>query len=339
MRSRLQISAAVFLIAATTACGSRPAAPAADTPFRILVLSDLNSSYGSTSYGAEVGQVIERAVHGWRPDLVLIAGDMIAGQRTTLSDERVRSMWAAFDSVGGAPLRRAGIPLGFTMGNHDGSGHPGHERDRRLAAAHWRDPAHDPGLRLLDGGNYPFYYAFTAGDIFVLVMDASTGTTFADSAQVAWMRRTLAREEARGARLRLSLGHVPLHAVAHGRDRPGEIQQQPDSLRAVLEAGGVELHVTGHHHAYFPGRRGDLDLLHAGALGGGPRQLIGSEAEPHRTVTLLDFFPARDSLAERTYRVEDGALEQIDPAALPRRIDGPNGYVLRRQATRPRDAP
>jgi hypothetical protein len=297
-------------------------------PVRVVVLSDLNSSYGSTTYDPEVAHAVRRTVDEWRPDLVLIAGDMIAGQRPALEDANVRAMWAAFDSVVAAPLRRAGIPLAVTMGNHDGSAHPGHERDRRLAAEYWG--TRQVGMGILDGGRYPFYYAFIRGDVFFLVLDASTGAVVADTTQMAWLASTLASPEARSAELRVSMGHVPLYAVAEGRNRPGEVQANPDSLRSILEGAGVRLHISGHHHAYYPGRVGALDLLHAGALGQGPRALLGSDLPPTRTVTILDLYPARDSLAEQTFRVYDDAVEPLDVASLPRRIDGINGQVILR---------
>lgn len=297
-------------------------------PLRVVVMSDLNSAYGSTRYEPEVHTAVRRTVEQWRPDLVLIAGDMVAGQKPSLSDERVRAMWAAFDSAVAEPLRRAGVPFAFTVGNHDASGHPGHERDRREAARHWQPS--DLGVRVLEGGRFPFYYAFTQGDVFFLILDASTGAVAADSAQMAWVRRTLASEPARSAGMRVSLGHVPLYPVARGRDRPGEVQAQADSIRALLERGDVRLHISGHHHAYLPGRRGDLELLHAGALGQGARQLLAEGAgEPIRTVTVLELFPPEDRWAERTYRVDGYMVEPVDPGGLPARV-GPPGDRLDR---------
>lgn len=341
VRSHTAVAALLVALALAAACApgsilpeppappeTEPApAPAAGRALRVVVLSDLNASYGSTEYDPEVGAAVARTVDDWRPDLVLIAGDMIAGQRPALPDANVRAMWAAFDSVVAAPLRRAGIPLAVTMGNHDASGHPGHERDRRLAAEYWRDRR--PDVAMLDDGRFPFYYAFTLGDAFFMVLDASTGSVVADTAQMAWVRRALSTPEARRAGVRVSLGHVPLYAVAEGRDRPGEVQAEADSLRAVLERGGVALHVSGHHHAYFPGRAGGLDLLHAGALGQGARQLLASDAPPVKTVTLLELDPAGGRVAERTWRVDGGRFEPVDPATLPARIEGHNGVVTR----------
>jgi len=322
----------------------------------VVVLADLNSSYGSTTYEPEVARVIERLTDVWRPDLVLLAGDVVAGQKPELSDAEVSAMWAAFDSIVAQPLRRAGIAVAFTPGNHDASGHPGHERDRRLAERYWSGMGPDPGpdtgpatgpeagsetgpgaewgIEVLEGGRFPFRYAFTRDDVFFLVVDASTGGVPADTAQMAWIRDALASPEARDAGLRLALGHLPLYPVAEGRDRVGEFQTDGDALRAVLEDGDVAMYISGHHHAYYPGRRGDLALLHAGALGQGARRLLGDAAgtssAPPRTVTRLQLLPGLDSIVERTWRVDGDRLTPLDPASLPPRIDGPAGPIARR---------
>src|SRR5688572_6006739 len=147
-RSIRRSSFIISLVLAAACTRTLPPVPS-DEPLVVAVISDLNSGYGSTSYDAEVSAAITH-IREWQPDLVLIAGDMIAGQRPTLTDENVRAMWSAFDSVVAAPLRADRIPFAFTLGNHDASGHPAHERDRRLAAEHWTDPAHKPPLQYVD---------------------------------------------------------------------------------------------------------------------------------------------------------------------------------------------
>lgn len=323
----------LLFAAAALGCAAAPPTPV-EAPVRAVVISDLNSSYGSTSYDPEVTGIVRRITEEWRPDLVLIAGDMIAGQRATLTDDNVRAMWAAFDSAVAAPLRRAGIPFLFTVGNHDASGHPAHARDRRFAAEYWRDVASGTGMTPLPGGDFPFHYAVLQRGVLFIVVDASTGAMARDSSQLAWLERTLRSDAAENAGLRVVLGHVPLYAVAEGRNQPGEVQEDPDSLRAQLERGGVRLFVSGHHHAYYPGWRGELELLHSGQLGQGPRPLVGSSLAPYKSVTLMELFPARDSVAERTYAVEGDSLRLVDIRTLPPRIDGINGYVIRRDLAR-----
>ena len=301
---------------------------------RIVVLSDLNGPYGSLAYGPEVSRAVELTVRTWRPDLVLIAGDMIAGQRPALPDERVRAMWAAFDSVVAEPLRRARIPIVFTLGNHDASGFPAHARDRRIAAEYWRAAGNSSVVRPRVG-EYPFHYAVIVEDIFVVALDATTARTSTDSTQLAWLRSVLHSDAARAAAMRIVLAHVPLHAVAEGRNRPGEVQDDPAALRAILEEQDVRLFVAGHHHAYYPARRGTLEMLHAGAVGDGPRPLIGSSLAPYRAVTVLEVWPARDSIIDRTYYITADTLHLVDIRTLPPRIDGINGRVIRRDVTPP----
>lgn len=334
-----------LLPTALAACASVPGAGAPDPGegrFRVVVVSDLNGPYGSTAYGPEVHRAVREIRETWRPDLVLAAGDLVAGQKPSLSDAEVRAMWAAFDAAVARPLREAGIPFAFTLGNHDGSAYPAHRRDRALAVEHWRDPRHRPGVALAEGGRFPLYYAFAAGPLFVVAWDASWAGAAGDTAMLAWVRRELAGERARAARWRLVLGHLPLYAVAEGRNRPGEVLEEPDSLRALLERHGVHAYLSGHHHAYYPGRRGALELLHAGALGDGPRPLLGGAAPPARTVTLLDFHPAADSVAWTTYAFEDdapGGLRPVPAAELPPALHGVNGRVVRRDLPDPPPAP
>ena len=89
--------------------------------FRIVVISDLNSQYGSTEYELEVDQAIA-LIPEWQPNLVLCGGDMIAGQKASLTQSQIEAMWTAFDRHVAAPLREYNLPFGFTIGNHDGSG-------------------------------------------------------------------------------------------------------------------------------------------------------------------------------------------------------------------------
>lgn len=301
---------------------------------RLVVISDLNSQYGSVDYEPEVDRAIQ-LIPDWQPDLVLCGGDMVAGQKSTLTVAQIQAMWAAFDRRVAAPLRRARIPFGFTIGNHDASGALNSagrylfDQERQLAAAYWRTPAHDPGLTFVDRAHFPFYYTFQQQQIFYLVWDASTAQI--PAAQLSWVAQSLGSPAAQAARLRVVIGHLPLYAVAVGRDRPGEFLNQADRLRSLLERYHVHTYISGHHHAYFPGHRGELDLLHAGALGSGPRPLLQSNLPPSKTLTVVDVHLATAAIDYTTYDMK--TLQVIDQQQLPRRIDGPNGWVLRRDVT------
>jgi len=224
---------------------------------RIVVISDLNSQYGSTTYEKEVDQAIA-FIPDWQPDLVLCSGDMVAGQKNSLSSDQISAMWKGFDQHIAAPLRQAKIPLGFTIGNHDGSGAISQgkmrfQKDRDLAASYWNNPRHNPGLTFVDKANFPFYYSFSQNNIFYLVWDASTDRLSEE--QLIWVEKSLASNPAQSAKMRIAIGHLPLYAVAIGRNTAGNTLANPDKLRTLLEKYQVHTYISGHHHAYFPGKR------------------------------------------------------------------------------------
>lgn len=298
---------------------------------RIVVISDLNSQYGSTSYDSEVTRAIA-LIPDWQPDLVVGGGDMVAGQSPSLTTAQIQAMWAAFDQQIGAPLRQAKLPFGFTIGNHDASaalavtGKYLFANERELAALHWNNPEHDPGLQFVDRANFPFYYTFQKNDIFYLVWDASTAKIPAE--QLTWVEKSLASPTAQAAKMRIVIGHLPLYAVAVGRDKTGEILEDADRLRALLERYRIHTYISGHQHAYFPGHRGKLELLYSGALGSGPRQLLNSNLAPQKTLTVVDINLGSASTTYTTYDMR--SLKLVDYRQLPRIIAGANGMVLRR---------
>jgi len=298
---------------------------------RLAVISDLNSAYGSTDYEPQVDRAIS-LIPDWQPDIVLGGGDMVAGQSPSLSPEQIKAMWEGFDQHIGAPLRKSKLPFGFTIGNHDASsalavsGKFLFQKDRSEADAYWNDPKHDPGLQFVDRAGFPFYYTFQHKDIFYLVWDASSSTISPE--QIAWAEKSLASDVAQSAKMRIAIGHLPLYAVAVGRDELGEILADADKLRELLERYHVHTYISGHHHAYYPAHKGNLELLHTSALGAGPRPLLNSNLPPFNTLTIVDVDLGSESTVYTTYNMQ--TLQVVDHNTLPRLIVGPNGRVLRR---------
>lgn len=293
--------------------------------FRIVVISDLNSQYGSTEYESEVDEAIA-LIPQWQPDLVLSGGDAIAGQKASLTKAQINAMWAAFDRHVAAPLREAAIPFGFTIGNHDGSGAIKDrtlifERERDLARAYWQQQQAELGLDFVDRANFPFYYSFQQNNIFFLVWDASTHNI--SPQQLDWIERALASPPAQEAAVKIAIGHLPLYPVATAKNKPGEYLAQGKQLRSLLEQNRVLMYISGHHHAYYPGKIGDLKLLHTGALGQGARQLIGGKLPPSKTVTVIDLELEAARIIYTTYNAETWKVISIEqlPASIPS-IDG-----------------
>ncbi len=304
---------------------------------RLAVFSDINSAYGSTDYIQEVTEAV-RLIPEWEPDLVLCAGDMVAGQQRSLTQPQIQAMWNSFDQQVYAPLRQAGVPFAFTLGNHDASsvisnGGYVYALERDLAKAYWTAPERTLGVEFIDRSGFPFYYTFVQNDIFYLVWDASSATISAQ--ELAWAEQSLASEAAQQAKLRLVLGHLPFYAISQGRDTPGEFMSNGDQLRSQLESRNVHTYICGHHHAYYPGRVGNLQFLHCGALGSGPRTLLGTTAAARHTLTILDitFDEAASNAASVVYTTYDMTSKQeVLPTELPESINGPTGQVLRQNA-------
>ncbi|MGL5833335.1 MAG: metallophosphoesterase family protein [Waterburya sp.] len=294
---------------------------------RLVVISDLNSQYGSTEYEPEVSQAIA-LIPQWQPDLVLCGGDMIAGQKATLTQSQIESMWAAFDEKVAAPLRRQQIPFGFTIGNHDGSGAIQDQtfifqQERELAQAYWQQqPSY---LDFVDRGNFPFYYSFRQNNVFFLVWDASTAHI--SPQQLEWVEQTLQTPIAQQASARIVLGHLPLYPVAQTKNQPGEYLAAGNKLRSLLASNQVFMYVSGHHHVYYPGRIDSLELLHAGVLGQGARQLINSELPPRQTITVLDLDLPEMSITYSTY--DATTWQQITLEELPTSIPQLDGTIWR----------
>ena len=220
-----------------------------------------------------------------------------------------------------APLRQQNFPFGFTVGNHDASSATGvhnqflFQQERDLAAAYWTDPAHSPGVKFIDRTDFPFYYTFEQQGIFFMAWDGSSSLIPAD--KLTWVEQALASEVAQQAKARILLGHLPLYAVAVGRDEPGEVLANADQLRAMLERYNVHTYISGHHHAYYPGHRGNLQLLHTGILGSGPRPLIDSRLPPWKVITVIDLdFDNPDLTTYTTYDIQ--TLRTIAYDELPR---------------------
>ena len=244
----------------------------------IAVMSDLNGSYGSTSYNQHVQRGVQWVGEDLRPDLVVIPGDMVAGQRRDLD---YVTMWRAFHQTVTDPLAGAGIPMAVTPGNHDASGSPAFWRERIHFAREWN--TRRPQLQFVEDSFYPFYYAFELGPALLISLDG-TEVGPLDRAQREWIRRVL--EENQHKAVKVVFSHVPLFAVSQGREREFLNDRE---LEALFEEMGVDLMISGHHHAYYPGKRGETVYLHSACLGDGPRRLIGMEERSPRSISVIRF--------------------------------------------------
>lgn len=244
------------------------------SPLRVAVISDLNGSYGSTTYGNDVHAAVASLVSD-PPHLVLITGDMVAGQQAGLD---YAAMWEGFHDAVTLPLATAGIPVAATPGNHDASGYASFSAERDEYERQWGD--HIPAVDFVDNADFPFRYAFRAGaGLFVSLDDTTVGPLAAE--QRAWLDYVLDAPAA----VKVVFGHVPIHPFTVGRET--EVLGD-DALEALLVEHDVDVFISGHHHGYYPGRRGPLRVVSMACLGSGPRALIGTSSSSPRGVVRFE---------------------------------------------------
>ena len=283
---------------------------------RVVVISDLNGSYGSTSYHPRVDRAVARII-ALNPDLVISTGDMVAGQRMPiLSRDEVDDMWRAFHERVSNPLEQAGIPLAVTPGNHDASGYRQFKREREIYANEWLE--RKPNLTFLDDSDYPFFYAFSLGGVVFTSLDATTvGPLQHDQAER--LKQVTAGEETI-----IAFSHLPLWPFAVERET--EVIGDP-ALHRIFQDVGLDLHLSGHHHAFYPGWKDGVAFVGQACLGGGPRHLIGSAQKSGHAMTLLEI--SKQEGIRITALEGNDFLSELDWRALPARITF-NGTTLTR---------
>ncbi|GGK61178.1 phosphodiester glycosidase family protein [Rufibacter glacialis] len=300
--------------------------------FRLAVISDLNSGFGSVTYEWQVDSIMQRIPRLWQPDMVVAGGDMIAGQSASLNATQVANMWNGFDNKVAKPLREAGIPFAFTMGNHDAAA--GMPVDRQEALNYWRKPGNFPNWHPVDTTNYPFYFSYkptATSDIFFVSWEASSATI--SNSQLEWVRAQFSSPAAKAAKFRFLVGHLPLYGVAQEYNSAGNILNNAANLQAMLEELKVHTYISGHHHAYYPGKHGGVEFMNAGAAGSGPRKYLGYDAVAPNTVTLMDVFLEQDTIVYTTFEIKHpdaDAMPVFQEKSLPEVIVGANGHLIRR---------
>lgn len=284
-----------------------PDASVAPGPLKIVVMSDLNGSYGSTTYEASVHQAVGAIATREKPDVVLISGDMVAGQQAGLN---YAAMWKGFHEAVTDKLTAAGIPVAPSPGNHDASAYSSFQAERAEYERQWK-PSRAPNVTMVDGSRFPFRYSFVVGGAFFVSIDATTISPLSGE-QRAWVKEQL--EGATSYPVRIVYGHVPIHPTTIGRET--EVLGDAD-FEAILKAHGA-VFVGGHHHGYYPGVANGVRHVVTPCVGSGPRPLIGtSGASPRGYIVIEVVDGAIASIEARTGSDYTGIIAR---ASLPKEI-------------------
>ena len=286
---------------------------------KICVISDLNSSYGSINYSDEVKSVIGQ-LNQIKPDIILCGGDMVAGQKFSLSEDNINAMWDSFKSTVLNPINKLNIPFGFTLGNHDAS--PSYLTDRKLSQKFWTENKEASGLNFVDSSHYPFYYSYIKNNVLFISWDAAGAKINKEVYQ--WMETQLSSKQAKKARLRILIGHLPLYAIVDSKNKVGEVNEDPETALKFFKKHKIDLYISGHQHAFYPAIKEGIRFLNAGCIGDGPRKLIGNTNEALKTYSIIEI-PKRRSLnfTYKTYMALNNS--EINLNALPDSVQGFNG--------------
>jgi hypothetical protein len=245
---------------------------------RVAIISDMNNSYGSTHYGKDVSLAIKR-LKDINPDLVLSTGDMVAGQKAGLN---YQAMWDSFHEVVTLPLAESGIPFAVTVGNHDGSAYPKFKNERDLFVEEWTK--YKPDVTFSSSENYPLFYSFELGDILFLSID-STLVGPLSLLQLNFLDSELSKHSEK--KFKAIFTHVPMFQFNQSSPNESYFDQH---LFGLMQKHGVQLYLTGHHHAYYPGLYQGVHMVSQACLGAGAEKLIGMNTTSPRSITMIDFF-------------------------------------------------
>jgi len=286
---------------------------------KIAVISDLNSGYGSTVYHQDVAATLKE-LDSIQPDIILCGGDMVAGQKASLTKAQLQNMWGSFDTNVLKPIQKMDIPFGFTVGNHDAS--PSYQEDRQTTQEFWNKKREDLGLKYIDDSHFPFYFSYQQQGVFFISWDAA-------GAKVApevfhWMEKQLQSKAAKKAKLRVLLGHLPLYAIVASKNKAGEVLADNENTADFFKKNGIDLYISGHQHAYYPAHQQQLRLLNAGCIGEGPRTLLGHDRPATRAYTIIEV-PVDNAKSFHYNTFIPNTGKRIELSLLPDSVIGFNG--------------
>ena len=287
--------------------------------YKIAVISDLNSGYGSTIYHPDVYATLKE-LDSIKPDIILCGGDMVAGQKRTITAEQTQAMWDSFGKNVLQPIKGMKVPFGFTVGNHDAA--PSFPQDRAIAKQFWQTHQKELNLNYVDQTNFPFYFSYQHNEIFFISWDA--GGTKVASEVFEWMEQQLQSTAAKKAKLRILIGHLPLYAIVAAKNKPGEVLADNEKTAAFFQKNGLDLYISGHQHSYFPSYTNKLKLLNLGCIGEGDRPLMGHDRPATKAYTIIEV-PMNDAKNFSYQTFIPSTKEMIPLSALPDSVIGFNG--------------
>ncbi|RHW76492.1 metallophosphoesterase [Colwellia sp. RSH04] len=304
----------------------------------ILILNDINGSYGDIGYSDTIKRLVNHAITAWQVELVVSPGDLVAGQSLNLTEHNINSMWQGFHQQILSPFTKKGIPFATSFGNHDGSKYlaktqaeihtenkanqqgdgKSHQQqykyssERNIANQFWLN--NQPKLNYLYKEHFPFFYSFEFANTTFVIIDASG---FQMSVQELTLIENMLANNQNNKPL-MVIGHLPLTGIAINRNKFGEVLQESDTLMALFKQYKVDIYISGHQHVYFPALHQGVFLLNSG--GTPPRSLVGQQNPPRSSVTVLSINTDNQKFHTTTYDLE--TLKVIDESSIIGHVKG-----------------
>lgn len=306
----------------------------------VLILNDINGAYGSVGYSDDVKNVVAYALTQWQISAVVSPGDLVAGQSLKLVPQKIENMWRGFEQQILTKFNQHSVPFFVALGNHDGSkfrpaiksnktdtsdmpknyGEHKYANERHIAEAFWlkNRPQTTPfKVEFINTKYYPFYYSVALyGSAFVFI-DAS-GHQMSE-VELAELEGMLA--ETQKFKQVFVVGHLPLSGIAKNRNRFGEVLQDTAKLLDIFKRHKVTAYISGHQHAFYPGKFETLLLINAGGFPARP--LIAGTAPAKEAISILSLREDGGDFYVTTYDAKTFKL--LEQSVLPNKI---NGYPL-----------
>lgn len=322
-----------ILFAATGLALALPLPSMAKT-YRIAVISDMNQGYGDTEYTPALKKAIQH-IRSSGVSAVLSTGDMASGQKTGLN---YQAMWNSFHAHVSQPLSDSQIPFLPSPGNHDAAIGEKFAVERATYQRTWQNfplerfnsirPA-DQQIRFMPGvvQNYPLNYAVTMGPALFIAIDATNPSGLINN-QMQWLETVLAQSAP--YTVKMIFGHFPLYPftfdrahehLARGTESSGFYRRMED----LLEQYQVDMFLSGHHHAFYPGKRlGHTRYVSVPLLGTGARYLLTKDrTEKNRSPQAFLYLEFDDAGNIELQALKSPSMTAITLDSLPRAISIP----------------
>ncbi len=158
------------------------------------------------------------------------------------------------------------------------------------------------------------YYSFTYGQVHVIVLDSMDSSRAPDGAMAKWLKRDLAQDK---SKWRIAAFHHPPYSKGtHDSDNPhdsrGRMTEMRENIVPILEAGGVDLVLSGHSHMYE--RSYLLDCLYGTSKDFSRAKNVVSDGVDHKNREYIK--PAGNLPHTGTVYVIAGSASKVDTGPL-----------------------